>query len=279
MLDYGFDACVWDVEVEAKADQLQVQALRTILKVGARAPAHIIMTITGLHNQSSRWRCRRLSLLLRLLHAPCGSLEQAALLYLKWSGHPWYAAACADLHMLAPSTMIMAGESGYALFAYATGFWGDDGYWQGAQAAGLPKDMLGRPCLDEFQRVCHDAKIRRHIKYIVRGLQSKLRSQEGSRRYAQIATAVAGNLRSKMSLVLKRLQLPGPPLHIALDWAGSPSQKSALCAFFTCYMALAKHAGNFFAKSLCPAGRLQEELCRHVGVEPHCVCLECWHFD
>ena len=75
------------------------------------------------------------------------------------------------------------------------------------------------------------------------------------------------------------MQLPGPPLHIALDWAGSPSPQAASCALCTCDWALAKHAGIFVAKSLCPAGRLQEELCRYVGVEPHCVCFECWHFD
>ena len=56
----------------------------------------------------------------------------------------------------------------------------------------------------------------------------------------------------KTDLLCRRLQSAGPPIHIALDWAGSAANRSGLAGLLTGDWFLARYACNYFAPSFIP---------------------------
>eukprot|EP00973_Karenia_brevis_P038299 5280309-Karenia_brevis.AAC.1 len=64
--------------------------------------------------------------------------------------------------------------------------------------------------------------------------------------------STATNTFAKVSLLTHRLMSYGPPVHIALSWAGPPAQQSAICCFLCGDMGLGRYAANYFAKSPLP---------------------------
>ena len=85
-------------------------------------------------------------------------------------------------------------------------------------------------------------------------------------------SATAPDAFRKTDLLRRRLLSAGPPLHIALDWAGSTVNRSGLASLLTGDWFLARYACNYFAPSFVP---------QRVGVtgsDPRRNCLICW-FD
>ena len=82
---------------------------------------------------------------------------------------------------------------------------------------------------------------------------------------------------SKTALLAKRMTHDGPPLHIALTWAGALHQRSSISTLLCGDWFLGVHAGNFFAKDFVPASVNHRRDADVLGIEPSRVCLVCWH--
>ena len=83
---------------------------------------------------------------------------------------------------------------------------------------------------------------------------------------------------SKCITMARRLQQPGPPLHLALDHIALPSHRSALSSLLCGDWFLACHAKNYFARNLVPQTAMQIEKATEAGCEDNTVCLSCWHY-
>ena len=94
---------------------------------------------------------------------------------------------------------------------------------------------------------------------------------------ATLDTALA-SVSSKLGLLARRLQHPGPPVHITFDGISLPSHRAAFASFLCADWFLGKFAKNYFAKNLLPKTRAHAVTIADAGVENEVVCLPCWHF-
>ena len=104
---YGVEAYPWTETDAAPILKIQTEAWRRMLQVGGRAQADAVQVCLGIECMSLIWRVRRLALMLRLINAPHGSLEQLAIVALKTFDTEWYREALDDLHLVAPGRHVI----------------------------------------------------------------------------------------------------------------------------------------------------------------------------
>jgi hypothetical protein len=116
------------------------------------------------------------------------------------------------------------------------------------------------------------------VKFVTLQLQTQLTRQSWSALYdVTIDTALASES-SKLGLLARRLQHPGPPLHITIDRISLPSHRAAFASFLCADWFFGKFAKNYFAKNLLPKTRAHSLATADAGVANEMVCLACWHF-
>eukprot|EP00973_Karenia_brevis_P004493 615238-Karenia_brevis.AAC.1 len=79
-----------------------------------------------------------------------------------------------------------------------------------------------------------------------------------------------------MMVLARRLVLPGPPLHVALNFVEMPTHRHALCAFLAGDFFLGRYAANYFAKRLVPQSQRRRADLADMGLDADRVCLHCW---
>ena len=120
------------------------------------------------------------------------------------------------------------------------------------------------------------ASVTQHVSLIYRQLRQRLRRDYQATLSASIE-GQRGELTAKIHLLADRLVLPGPPLHVALDWVTSSSRRFALAGLLCGDWSIARYAKNYFARLLCPHTAAQRLKCAALQVDPETVCLSCWH--
>ena len=94
-----------------------------------------------------------------------------------------------------------------------------------------PDSFGRRPCLAPPSE--HIKKnIRSHIQRLSRKLSSHLKRLHQQELFERISQRARSNDGAKLCLLARRCRVAGPPLHIALGWAGLPSNQAAINALF-----------------------------------------------
>jgi len=154
-----------------------------------------------------------------------------------------------------------------------TGGWQSDGSWNSALAYGFQSNAWG-------WRQEADARMRRRIKQHVhescQQLLNTLRRADQHDLLQRMMLQNALSNRCKTQLMLKKLQLPGLPLDMILDYAALPFNRQAPCALFVGDLFIARYARNYFAKELLPHTEAHKRQLEAAGVDKESVCLHCW---
>jgi hypothetical protein len=129
-----------------------------------------------------------------------------------------------------------------------------------------------------FGRICQKA-IHHHVCRQSKLLELRLRrnSQIGIVQNVLERAAMGNN--SKTVLLAQRLQSPGPPLHVALDWIHEASNRAAVAALLAGDLFLARYAGYFFTKAFIPQRRAYLLDAANLDIQPSRVCIHCWHLQ
>jgi hypothetical protein len=225
---YGTEVFAWRTDDAKPFTQYHANAWRSLLQVGGRAPSDALEPFLGTDSITSIWRASRLALFLRLINSPAGSLQQLALITLLGLNDTWLTDALEDLRLVCPclSSSIRYGTDGP--FLVLGGYWNDGGEWIGAQPFCTSIDHYGF----SLQHGPSDRRHKNHIKRITELFKMYVRRQEKCALLQRITQKASANAYSKVQLLHASLLQPGPPLDLALDWAGSISSRSALVAFF-----------------------------------------------
>jgi hypothetical protein len=120
--------------------------------------------------------------------------------------------------------------------------------------------------------------VRNHINRITVKVRTTLQRQADTQTFEKIANRATVDAFAKTAILYLKLRHQGPPLHIALDWVGSRTNRAAVAALFGGDFFLGRYAGNYFAKGLLPGRRYHSELATS-NLGPSRVCLHCWHYS
>jgi len=260
----------------------QSWAWRRMLQVGGRAPVDALAPLCRLDSCTIEWRVRRVAHLLRLVNSPPDSWQHVSLLSQFYDATPWLEETLCDLRLVLPTVRIWVETSMDGLpFLVSNGWWGDEGFWCGAQAAALPCDMLGRRCRTpmRFGVIPREVEgIKGHVRNISRALRAFLRREHDSNLLTRLRERNVINSFAKTALLSHRLCAPGPPMHVALDWVSSIRNRAALASLLTGDWFLGRYAGNFFAKSFLPDLVRDSAALAAARTESSRVCICCWHY-
>ena len=141
----------------------------------------------------------------------------------------------------------------------------------------MSRDFLcRRRCLQALAGI-EARRIKSHIQQTTRSFRKLLHDTESSNVFDNLREKCSNTAYSKSELMFAKLCRPGPPIHVALTWAGPPRHQSALSSLFCGDLCFGHYAANFFARSLCSQTGSQRERCEALDLDPHRVCLHCWH--
>ena len=158
------------------------------------------------------------------------------------------------MQLVLPNVIIRVGNGPHGPFMFSSGSWSEEGSWHSAQAYSLPRDWVGRRVRSAGNPQHYKIEalaVKKHVHNICAQLRLE---------FARIAkTEVHQRLLSQMhqtntksSFLASRPGIAGPPLHIAMTWVDEVSHRAALTSLLAGDWLLARHAGNYFAKSLLP---------------------------
>jgi len=253
---------------------------RKLLQVGGRSPNAAVQALFGDTGCDVTWRGSRASLLLKLLNSPTGSWQQLAAIAHHHLRTPWFVAALADLHLVLPGVALLPTVAGGYAYLSSSGAWSDESSWLSFHAFRLPVNLNGcryrpsRSSGDAFLSKC----VRAHVKHVVHSLRVALLRRKWQDVYEELITSSTASASSKLAILARRLQMPGPPLHMALDAIPLPSHRGAMCSLFCADWALGVHAHNYYAKQLLPHTLSQLRFARDSVTDVSSICLPCWHF-
>ena len=157
-------------------------------------------------------------------------LEQLALIAHHHLQTPWFTTACADLAMVLPIVRLIPTMVASSPYLSSSSLWSEDDEWLSFLAFALPNNMSGhryRP-VEPAGHSTHRKCVRSHVARIVHNLRRELSRKWWSVVYREVVEAATLSSTSKCVTVAARLQQPGPPLHIALEYIALPSHRSAL---------------------------------------------------
>ena len=252
---------------------------RKLLQVGGRSPNSVVQIILGDVGCDITWQIGRATLLLKMLNAPAGSWQQLAVVAHHHLQTPWFTDAIADLQLVLHGVSLRPTFVRNDPFLSSTGRWTDEGVWLSFHAHRLPTNMNGcrfRPkgAMDLPTRKA----VKSYIKQTIHSLRVLLVRRRWSTVYEDVVSTSTSMASSKLTLLAQRLQMPGPPLHLALDLVPLPSHRSAIMSLFCADWALGKHAHNYFAKALLPSTQRQLDAVHESVAQTSAICLCCWHF-
>lgn len=277
---YGADVYAWNDADTTPFVKQQSKAWRRMLKVGGRAPLVALTSLLSVDCLTLVWRVQRVALFLRMLNSPAGSLQQIAMLTMKSLSSEWYTATLADIRTVLPDLVLTEGNGCAGPFLHSDGHWDELGEWLGAHPSCLSMNLPTR-CnqrTDPFtQDHAHNA-IRRHVHRITNLLRLRLRRDAQITTSRKISEKHAEGPTSKTAVLHHYLRCAAPPLHIALGWVGSPSQRAAIAALLCGDLGIGRYAGNFFAKSFIPSSPHHVYDAHNLEVAPSRVCIVCWHY-
>eukprot|EP00973_Karenia_brevis_P076790 10665572-Karenia_brevis.AAC.1 len=72
-------------------------------------------------------RVRRAGFLVKLVNAPVGSLQHAALIFHTCQHSPWLTSALEDLCLIMPCARLTVEQSIHGPFVFAPSYWNDEG--------------------------------------------------------------------------------------------------------------------------------------------------------
>ena len=231
----------------------------------------------GTNSCCIEWRVRRLEHLLRLLCSPVASWEHLALIQLKHLQHSWFVAVMADLQQILPGVCVLHGDCSHGPFLFSSGRFTDEGFWHSAQPYSMSRDFLCRRRCLQAPAGIEARRIKSHIQQTTRSFRKLLHDTESSNVFDNLREKCSNTADSKSELMFAKLCRLGPPIHVALSWAGPPRHQSALSSLFCGDLCFGHYAANFFARSLCSQTGSQRERCEALDLDPHRVCRHCWH--
>ena len=116
--------------------------------------------------------------------------------------------------------------------------WSDAGEWESAQPFTLPHNefgIYGRRCRTPtrfVQPAYERMAVRNHINRITVKVRTTLQRQADTQTFEKIANRATVDAFANTAILYLKLRHQGPPLHIALDWVGSRSNRAAVAALF-----------------------------------------------
>ena len=174
-----------------------------------------------------------------------------------------------------PGIKLLISPSPFGPQTTSTYAWSDAGEWLSAQPW-VPRWSQTSTNIEQ------PSDKRRGVHYHIRRITTSLRTAFEQHHHTQLLDRLANresiNAYAKTALLYKKLQLPGSPLRVALDWVGPRAHRAAICALYGGELFLGRYAGNYYAKELIPSQRHQLVELSRLGIEPSRICLHCWHF-
>eukprot|EP00973_Karenia_brevis_P085742 11894221-Karenia_brevis.AAC.1 len=178
---------------------------------------------------------------------------------------------------LLPGICILPGNSHHGPFLFSTGFFDDDGFWQSAQPCKLPTDQLGQRRVLESDVLRTRFMVKQHIRQLTASFRKILRQRLTSAALQNLRTTCSNNVNAKVHLLLRCFLNPGPPLHIAISWAGPPSHQAAVSCLLCGDLGLGRYAANYFAQEFCPKPWHAQWRNSAQSIDPTRICLPCWY--
>ena len=250
--------------------KLQTNAWRSLFFVGGRAPCDALEVFCHTDHVITKWQVSRASFFLRCINSPAGSLQQLALITLRSLDDRWFRDVVADLRRVMPNLSFTVRNATGGPFLRANGCWSDFGEWLSAQPYAPGLDIIGPGQQRQL--------VRWHIRRMTGLLKNHLQRDMQYALFKNITEKASLSQASKLTVLSGYFERPAPPLHIALDWVGPLSHRSAVVALFCGDMFLARYAGNYFAKEFIPRTAGQIADASNLGIPPSRVCLHCWHY-
>ena len=279
---YGMELFAWSNADSKAICSAYNSGLRRLLHLGGRAPVDSAVMLAGMHCCTIEWRVRRVALLLRLLNSPPDSQQHLALAVLYLLKSPWTEAAIQDMQVVLPAVHLTVSTCPFGPLVTSTSRWSEAGDWLSAQPWQLESNRFGIHGCRCRTPVCFDQPpsepriVRQHIHNITRRLRTCLSRHSDTLLFERLAERGRVDQYGKTAALLMKAQLPGPPLHVVLDWTGPPAHRAAISALFAGDLFLGRYAGNYFAKSLLPTSATHLSQIVRRGLEPSRVCLFCW---
>ena len=269
---YGCEVYAWAERDTTPFVRQQTYAWRSFLRAGGRASVEALQASLALECVTSLWRVSRVTLFLRLVNSPAGSLQQLALITLRQLDDHWYSEVVADLRSIMPHITFSVHYGPNGLFMKCSGRWNDTGEYLSAQLYDTLRDLTG----ESLRHGPSQRRVRWHIQRTAGLFKSFLRSNKQSELFSSISRKVEAGANSKLLLLHARLQSAGPPLAHALDWIGHPTHRAAVVALFCGDFFLGRYAGNYFAKPFLPSGRHAIDA-ESLDIDASRICIHCWH--
>jgi len=273
---YGMELFAYPTSVLERFRACERKWWRKLLQVGGRSPNAAVQVLTGFSHCEAAWRSCRAALLLKLLNAPADSWHHLSVVAHHHLQTPWFLAAYADIAKVLPGVRLMPTMCGPFPFLSSSATWSDEGEWLSLHAYALPRNLQGLRIRPHNGGTCQGKAVKSHIKRLVSLLRSRLLQEHGSETFEQINEAGARQ-GSKLALLALRLQVPGPPLHIALDAVMLPHHRAAITSLLCGDWFLGVYAKNYFAKQLLPSSAKHLLRLQDVSISGDTVCLSCWH--